>query len=240
MRVFALWNSGALYCLSGSVLKCIAFVAMLADHSALAFIPEDTSMYRLLRTVGRIAFPVFAYMAAQGLLHTRNRWRYITVLWIFAVLCEPLWQMLSFTDGRLNILFTLATGITGIVIFEVLNLSDCHTGCSIRLCYRWAGFISSLLFVTGAAHFLRLDYGILGISLVMLYYILRDIPEFSVLISVPILLLLQGLPGMLLSVLCLSLYNERRGFMSTLSRKYAFYLGYPLHLAVIKCLSAIY
>ena len=58
--------------LSGNALKILGALSMLADHVGLMFFPEVTA----LRIVGRLAYPIFAYMIAEGCAHTRNRRRY--------------------------------------------------------------------------------------------------------------------------------------------------------------------
>ena len=65
-------QSSSLPGLSGNQLKIIALIAMTIDHIGLQFLPHVT----ILRIIGRLAFPIFAYMIAEGCLHTRNRRRY--------------------------------------------------------------------------------------------------------------------------------------------------------------------
>jgi hypothetical protein len=57
--------------LTGNQLKLIAAGAMLADHVGLMFFPEA----ELLRIIGRLAFPIFAFMIAEGCKYTRNKLR---------------------------------------------------------------------------------------------------------------------------------------------------------------------
>lgn len=61
--------------LSGSALKVIAVLSMVVDHSAY-YLLEDGTLARTMRCIGRIAFPVFAFLIAEGFRHTRNRRRY--------------------------------------------------------------------------------------------------------------------------------------------------------------------
>lgn len=51
---------------SGSALKAVALVAMTADHVALHLIGEGAECYDQMRMFGRIAFPVFAFLVAEG------------------------------------------------------------------------------------------------------------------------------------------------------------------------------
>lgn len=96
--------------LSGSALKVIALVSMLADHSAYYLLEHGTTLYEAMRCFGRIAFPVFAFLIAEGFAHTRNRLRYFQTLLVFAVVSEVPWFLLNGADGTHNVMFTLALG----------------------------------------------------------------------------------------------------------------------------------
>ena len=58
--------------LSGNQLKIIAMLTMLVDHIGVQLFPECI----ILRIIGRLSLPIFAYMIAEGCLHTRNRPKY--------------------------------------------------------------------------------------------------------------------------------------------------------------------
>ena len=47
-----------------------------ADHCAYYLLDGNTWAYEVMRCFGRIAFPVFAFLVAEGFAHTRNRMRY--------------------------------------------------------------------------------------------------------------------------------------------------------------------
>ena len=49
-------------------LKLIAIVSMLIDHIGSVFFPE----VRVLRWIGRLAFPIFCYCMTVGLLYTHD------------------------------------------------------------------------------------------------------------------------------------------------------------------------
>ena len=69
--------------LSGSHLKLIAVVTMLIDHTALILLPclpilqtplfADFTLFAILRKIGRLAFPLFCFLLAEGFHHTKNR-----------------------------------------------------------------------------------------------------------------------------------------------------------------------
>lgn len=66
--------------LSGSTLKVIAMISMVIDHIALYLMDDSTVLYETMRCIGRIAFPVFAFLIAEGFIHTRSRYRYFFYL----------------------------------------------------------------------------------------------------------------------------------------------------------------
>ena len=67
--------------LSQEGLKLIACVTMLIDHIGAAFVP-----WMWLRMVGRIAFPIYCFLLAEGAFYTRNPRRYGARLAVGALL----------------------------------------------------------------------------------------------------------------------------------------------------------
>ena len=121
--------------LSGSALKTLAIFAMLVDHSAICFAPLlrkslfffagiNFMPYVLLRGFGRIAFPIFCFLLAEGFRHTRSRLRYGLSLLIFALLSElpyDLFNAGAFGHPHQNVFFTLLLGFLGIWAIEALR-----------------------------------------------------------------------------------------------------------------------
>jgi len=104
------------------LLKIIAAAAMLLDHTCAAF-PETFPIY--FRYIGRLAFPVFAYMIAQGCKHTGNIWKYVLRLGIFAIISEIPYDMalrsgISFVSDT-NIYYTLFIGTFCIAFYEMIK-----------------------------------------------------------------------------------------------------------------------
>lgn len=250
-------NTG-IRCLSSNALKGIACISMLIDHTGIVFFDSNPVM----RAVGRLAFPIFAFLIVQGLLHTSDVRRYMGRLLIFALLSEVPFDLAMYDciwyPGAQNIFFTLALGLFVIYTFETIG--------PLR---RWAAeiaFVSAL-----AAEFLRFDYGMAGIGVILLFYwcvkerqaggrtgepeSAEGVPEgFSprlpdgeavekayfgrrqnleiVLLSSLAYILCLGMKQ-LYALLAMIPINMYNGKRGRLRLKYVFYLFYPMHLLLI-------
>ena len=101
-----------------NVLKWVAIAAMFIDHTAAVlggWLPPFCST--LMRDVGRMAFPIFAYGIAQGCVYTHSARRYLGRLLLFAVLSEIPYRLAlragSLAFGLFNVFFTLLAGAAG-------------------------------------------------------------------------------------------------------------------------------
>lgn len=215
--------------MSGSSLKCLAMAAMTVDHCAMAFV-DDESLMLVLRTFGRIAFPVFAFMAVQGFMFTRNRTRYISGLWLCGLLSEPVWRIVAGEGCETsNVLFTLASGVSFLALLPLGFTRDGNV-------YGSSAFlrIAAALMSTGClVAFLNPDYGLAGISLIAGFWLMRDRPRLSILCLFPLVAYIQGCVGAVLAMVVLMTYDGTRGFIQTTTQKYLLYIFYPAHLAVI-------
>ena len=204
-------------CLSGSSLKVIAMVTMVIDHTACYFVSGGWE-YECMRGIGRIAFPIFAFLIAEGYRHTRRKWDYGRNLLIFAFISEIPWMLLH-TDGSHNVLFTLLAGLCCIAILDKLENHK----------------ILPLLFVLVIAlttSALNTDYGIQGVALVLMFYLFKDKPLLQLLFALPLFYDFHPL-GILASLGIIILYNGERGFIKGSYSKFFFYAFYPCHLIVI-------
>ena len=218
-------------CLSGSGLKILAIVAMLIDHSAICFSPLlgrhlftlfklSFTPYLLLRGFGRIAFPIFCFLLAEGFRHTHSRLRYGLSLLIFALLSElpyDLFNQGSFGYPRQNVFFTLLLGFLGIWALVALE------GKPLRMSL-------SLLGLGVCAALLNADYGWRGFLLILLTYLLGEHPLVQAFTGVT---LLNWPGGVALAYPFLNLYNGQRGFVRGAGAKYFFYFFYPVHLLLL-------
>ena len=203
--------------LSGSSLKVIAMVTMVIDHTACYFISGGWE-YECMRGIGRIAFPIFAFLIAEGYRHTRRKWDYGRNLLIFAFISEIPWMLLH-TDGSHNVLFTLLAGLCCIAILDKL---ESHKILPLLV----------VLVITLAISALNTDYGIQGVALVMMFCLFKDKPLLQLLFALPLFYDFHPL-GILASLGIINLYNGERGFIKGAYSKFLFYAFYPCHLMVI-------
>lgn len=209
--------------LSGSALKVIALVSMLTDHSAYYLLEHETTLYEAMRSFGRIAFPVFAFLIAEGFSHTRNRLRYFLTLLGFAVASEVPWLLLNGADGTHNVMFTLALGVGALAIFEKYHQRKFVCFCMIALIAIFATCLGT-------------DYEWRGISLIVICYMMREHRPLLLLFMLP-LMIYYGIVGAIMAAIVLSLYDGTRGFIQGSTAKYGFYAFYPVHLLLLEYFS---
>lgn len=209
--------------LSGSALKVIALVSMLVDHSAYYLLEHGTALYESMRCFGRIAFPVFAFLIAEGFVHTRNRLRYFLTLLDFAVVSEVPWYLLNEADGTHNVMFTLALGVGALAIFVKYHQRKFVCFCMIAMIAIFATCLGT-------------DYEWRGISLIVICYMMREHRPLLLLFVLP-LMIYYGMVGAIMAVIVLSLYDGTRGFIQGSTAKYGFYAFYPVHLLLLEYFS---
>ena len=207
-------------CLCGSVLKLLAVITMLIDHGTLIFsasLPGE--VVYILRQIGRLAFPIFAFLVAEGYVHTRNKKGYAWRLLLFALVSElPFDWMLSgnwFYMGKQNIYFTLFFGVLMMFFYE-------NTHGLKRVLLMLCVGLTTILF--------DVDYGIRGVLLIFLLYVLRQQPVAKTALAYP---LLSGGWAAFAAFLPINLYNGKRGFIKAPWLKYSFYVFYPVHIMLL-------
>lgn len=209
--------------LSGSALKLIAVVSMTIDHIAYYFLDQqmglgDTWVYEIMRSAGRLAFPIFAFLIIEGYHHTRRIGRYMLSLLVTAIISEIPWQLLDNADSH-NVVFTLLLGL--VAIFLIDHVHDAL----------WLMLTETVLFA-GIATFLNVDYTWHGICLMVVFYLFRKHRGLTLLFGFP-LLMEYGIVGSAIGLAVPLMYSGRRGFVKRQWMKYLFYIYYPLHLMII-------
>ena len=209
--------------LSGSALKVIAMISMVIDHIALYLMEHGTVLYETMRCIGRIAFPVFTFLIAEGFIHTRSRYRYFFTLLGFAVISEIPWYLLNGADRTHNVMFTLALGVATLMVLENLLQRNMVLG------FFWT------LGMAGFASGFGVDYEWRGILIIVFFYLFNGF-EHSLPYSRGMqffctftLMMHYGVIGAVMACMILYLYNRKRGFVQGSIAKYGFYAFYPVH-----------
>ena len=105
---------------SRELLKWLALTTMTIDHIGLILYPQIP----ILRIIGRLSFPLFAYLLVLGMLSTHDPGKYFKRMLYFALLSQ-----LPFTVANeiliwqhLNIFVTLSLGIILIYFLDRNNI----------------------------------------------------------------------------------------------------------------------
>ena len=233
------------------LLKLIAMIAMIIDHSGKMMFPK----YPVMRIIGRLAFPIYAYCIAAGSVYTRDPLRYLKRVVLTALISQPIYAVamahtsnamyaVSFVDNPLRaaihfyveswwypgILFTLALGI--VLIWTIRQKQFVLMIAMFLLCWRMQG---------------KIDYGFRGLMLIVLFYLFCEHRW----VSLPIMLAylvwwgLQGsayqLFGVKFGIQMFAVFALIPIYMHTHSGirlpKWVFYAYYPAHLALIYALN---
>ena len=224
-------------------LKCVAIVTMLIDHIGFLLFPE----YDVLRIIGRIAFPIFAWGIANGYRHTSNVKKYVYRLLMLAVVSQVPYSLIYGTlfgmPWRMNIFVTLAMGLLTIMLYERFRVDTVLQYTSVIVM-----FVLSLL--------IPMDYGIYGLGMIFLfhltygrvdamllwqgvwvytmievsYFFTRFLP-YGVLRYLALPSIMQY--GTLVAFLLIGMYSYKKGYAEHV---WWFYWFYPVHLVILFCL----
>lgn len=100
--------------LSASTLKIIAMILMVIDHIGYQFYRQLGEYYEVFRIFGRLSLPIFAYLITDGMIHSRNKIKYILQMLILGIGIELVDQMFIHTNQG-NIMTTL--GLSALSIY---------------------------------------------------------------------------------------------------------------------------
>lgn len=227
-----------------NLLKLIAMISMLADHTGKMFFGQ----YQIMRIIGRLAFPIYAYCIAAGCVYSRNRLKYLSRILLVGLVSQPFYAValahttkamyaIRFADNPLgavvnfyiqswatpNIMWTLALGL-----LIIWSLRDGQFVCTLALALVVCKVQGSI------------NYGWKGIALMVLFYLF--IGRWW--LSLPVVLTymswwgLQGsgytLFGIRFGIQMFALLSLPLIYIPTWSKlkinKWVFYLFYPAHM----------
>lgn len=218
--------------ISRTGLKGLAAATMVVDHVGVVLLPQ----LWLLRCVGRLAFPIYAFFLAQGFRYTKSRARYLARLAGFALLSEiPFDYMVygqAFAWQGQNVMFTLTLALLALACLEKGG-------------WWMTGAVACCL----AAEALRTDYGSFGVLLPVTFFYLWPrgkglwalvflamcwLWEFAPIPGTPVPMEALGVAA----ALPLALYHGGRGTEGPVVR-WGFYAVYPLHMGVLALIAGL-
>ncbi len=213
---------------SGNQLKIIAAVAMTIDHIGVMLFPD----LLILRIIGRIAMPIFAYMIAEGCYHTKNKKRYALTLFAVALVCQIVY-FVAMKSLAQSILTTFLLSVILIFSYEKAHQKRDFKNVALFVSVLIGAFLICEILPVCINGF-SIDYGFAGATLPLLVFIGRTKKERLALCAVGLAVLTIVIKEVQIfsffSLLLLSFYDGTRGERNL---KYFFYIYYPLHLAVI-------
>ena len=230
------------------LLKLIAMTTMLIDHCGKMFFFQ----YNIMRIIGRMAFPIYAYCIAVGCVYSKNRLKYLTRIALIGLISQPFYvealghrisgmYSVSFAEHPVrsvlnyyvqswhypNIMLTL---VLGLLVIWTLREKQIVLTCTLIL-LTWK--IQSAV-----------NYGWKGVALIVLFYLFISRWWLSLPIVAAFMLywgmqtqtyhlfgLRFGLQGFAIMALPLIYIPTNSRIHSKLKiNKWVFYLFYPGHL----------
>lgn len=236
--------------ISAFVLHILAMLFMLSDHLWATIVPGNLWM----NCLGRIAYPIFAFMIVEGFFHTKNLKKYILRLFVFAILSEiPFNLMNSGTIGypyHQNVLWTFLISLCCIIMIEKVRKKKKRIW-TVLTCIGVTlfGFIIGLVTMV--------DYHGAGVFIVLLFYFFHErkwynfIGQFVGLYWINVIIIrgmdipvevfgydifipTQGFA--LLALIPIWLYQGEQGPHNKLIQ-YIFYAFYPVHILILSLLA---
>ena len=229
--------------MSGSTLKLLACLFMLIDHIGSKLFPQ----YRILRIIGRLAFPIFAFCIAQGCRYTRHKGKHFALIFGFGVLWEAL-LIGYYGEWEGNIFLTFSLSIVLIYLWQWVKKRwcTCNFAWGAALAVMYATVIVGVWILTEHLHFEYRFYGVLAAPMTAAFdhqsgqapaWMKRfDTLPMKLLMLSAALIMVAWPIGKTVQIyaLCaiplLAFYNGKAGNPRL---KYAFYVFYPAHLIVL-------
>ena len=231
--------------ISGSTVKLVGIITMFIDHLAAAVLGRIVlrilmtdgrtdqfydiySIYSVMRTVGRLGFPIFCFLLVEGFEKTRSRAKYALRLGMFALISEIPFDLafnatiLEF--GYQNVYFTLFLGMLALCAYDFLQKHKLPTVVKWLLCG-----VTLFLFMW-LADFLQTDYSGMGVLTITVIYIFRRYKVLAMAGGCVVLTIMNlNEISAFLTLIPIAGYNGKRG----LKLKYFFYAFYPVHLLLL-------
>jgi len=194
-------------------LKIIGIMAMIIDHIGIVFFPQVS----ILRIIGRLVFPIFAFGIVIGYKHTSNVDKYFWRIFWFGVLSQIPF-MLSIGSYDLNIMFSLSLGLLFIHFWDTKRY--------------WF-----MLTIIGIIYFVPIEYNYYGLVTIFIFYIFQNNKIANIYLQLINSLLyfvfhFSFIQFYALGGVIISLYLPQKDNRISLN-KYFFYWFYPTHLFIL-------
>ncbi len=236
--------------LTSNILRIFATVFMLSDHMWASVMPGNKWMTYL----GRLAFPIYAFMITEGYIHTSNRKKYLLRLLVFAVVSEIPFDLFYnstvFDPFNQNVLFTFVWGLLAIMQIDKIKAAFKEKK---NIAKTTAISVLLIALISLGAKFTFTDYKFLGYLTVIMFYLFRDFPfafvaQFIAMLHlnwfffkgevVPIEIFekLTEIPTQVFAVFALIpiwLYGGKKGRSLGKVGQYGFYTFYPVHMLIL-------
>ena len=219
------------------VLKLIACVTMLIDHFGAAVVPylplaNVASVYYLCRIIGRVAFPIYCFLLAEGMRRTRNAGKYILRLSVGILLAEIPFDFCLFGGWTWEYQSVMVTLTLGAVMLS----------CVQKVEKKWLKGLMAIPFAV-LAELAQCDYGGWGIALIAVFAVFeRFLPQFAGVLLISCFMPSAGITvfgvflscelAALVAMLPIGFYSGKKLNYSR-AVQWAFYLFYPVHLLIL-------
>lgn len=165
---------------NSGLIRLLACALMLVDHAGKMLFPQ----YPVMRVIGRLAFPMFAYGIAVGAVYTRDPLRYLSRVALLALVSQPLYALGLAHENAAMYAYSFAHNPLRAAYAFYMNswqtpsiLLSLALSLSLILCLRGGRYALALgVYVLCTRFSANLDYGIQGVHLTVLFYLLCEHP----------------------------------------------------------------
>lgn len=217
--------------MSAFTLKIIGLITMIFDH--IKYVIPSTYNF-ITKYIGRISFPIFAFLITEGYLHTKSKEKYVFRLFLLAIVSEIPYRLLFANTPYTNTIFTLLLGLLGIILFEYFKNKEKLNKIVKILC-----IIITFILIIFLGNFINIAYAWFGLTIIWIFHILKPHKKIMFLAYILTTFLyyinnssntyIISMLFTMFSIFIILLYNGKKGAKI----KYFFYIFYPLHIYIL-------
>ena len=237
--------------LNSNQIKIFACIFMLIDHIGFFLFPNII----VLRYIGRLALPLFAFFIAEGAYYTKNKIRYLLSILLLG-LSISLFIYIFTKDFEINILISFSLSLIMIFLFDLVRkyIFEKKIMLTILFSIIFLSYSIALIIFIYNYYIEYASFGILipfflsltqskyyknpnpsneivkSITFILSFILCMVISYYFIPINTNLAIQKYGI----FSVIFILLYNNKRGKYNL---KYLFYIFYPLHVAILYLIS---